>query len=128
MQLTFKAYNEVHRLQLPLFSCQPLLFSASVPYDNHGKVHRLVYMYICTQVRMLCMGVNFYLSCTVSISAIYFLTLTVEPNPYNLKVGSVVQYGNPVEYGEIKWMGHLPGEEGLYAGVEMVRHLVNVSV
>ena len=39
-----------------------------------------------------------------------------------------MQYGNPVEYGVIKWIGHLPNEEGLYAGVEMVRHFVSVCM
>lgn len=39
----------------------------------------------------------------------------------NLKVGSTVQYGRPLKYGVIKWIGKLPGKENeLYAGVEMV--------
>ena len=42
-------------------------------------------------------------------------------NQYNLKVGSVIQYGNPPQCGVIKWIGHLPNEEiVMYAGVEMV--------
>ena len=41
-------------------------------------------------------------------------------NQYNLKVGSVIQYGNPPRYGVIKWIGHLPDEIVMYAGVEMV--------
>ena len=51
----------------------------------------------------------------------------VEPNPYNLKIGSVIEYSKPVQYGVIKWMGRLHGEEGLHAGVEMVRYRCTVS-
>ena len=44
-------------------------------------------------------------------------------NQYNLKVGSDIQYGNPLRYGVIKWIGHLPNEEIImYAGVEMVMY------
>ena len=38
-----------------------------------------------------------------------------------------MQFGNPVEYGVIKWIGYLPNK-GLYAGVEMVRHFVSVCM
>ena len=49
-------------------------------------------------------------------------SVQLDQNPYKLKVGSTVQYGKPVEYGVIKWMGMLPGrEDAHYAGVEMVR-------
>ena len=46
----------------------------------------------------------------------------VDTNPYNLEVGSVIQYGEPVQCGVIKWIGNLPDETDLFAGVEMVRH------
>lgn len=42
-------------------------------------------------------------------------------NPYKLSKGSLIQCGNPPEYGEVKWIGILPGRENIYyAGVEMV--------
>lgn len=42
-------------------------------------------------------------------------------NPHNLELGSMIQYGNPLRYGVIKWVGHLPGPTtSLVAGVEMV--------
>ena len=42
-------------------------------------------------------------------------------NPYNLKVGSLIQFGNPPCYGVIKWIGTLPETEHvLMAGVEVV--------
>ena len=34
----------------------------------------------------------------------------------------------PIQYGVIKWIGLLPGEQGLHAGVEMVRHTYAVVV
>ena len=46
----------------------------------------------------------------------------VDTNPYNLEVGSVIQYGGPEQCGVIKWLGKLPDQEEIYAGVEMVRH------
>ena len=46
----------------------------------------------------------------------------VDTNPDNLEVGSVIQYGEPVQCGVIKWIGNLPDETDLFAGVEMVRH------
>ena len=42
-------------------------------------------------------------------------------NPFKFEVGSTVQYGEPAQYGVIKWMGMLPGRDVLYAGLEMVR-------
>ena len=45
----------------------------------------------------------------------------VDTNPYDLEVGSVIQYGEPVCCGVIKWIGNLPDETGMFAGVEMVR-------
>ena len=45
-----------------------------------------------------------------------------DPNPYELVVGSKVQYGSPLQYGVIKWIGTL--EEQLYAGVEMVSYII----
>ena len=44
----------------------------------------------------------------------------VDINPHNLEVGSVVHYGEPPQCGVIKWIGHFPNEEGIYAGLEMV--------
>ena len=41
-------------------------------------------------------------------------------NPYNLKVGSLILYGNPSHSGKIKWIGHLPEVNASVAGVEMV--------
>ena len=41
-------------------------------------------------------------------------------NPYNLKVGSLILYGNPPHSGVIKWIGHLPEMNASVAGVEMV--------
>ena len=44
-------------------------------------------------------------------------------NPYKLEVGSIVQFGKPIEYGVIKWIGKLPGKDNvLYAGVETVSY------
>ena len=49
----------------------------------------------------------------------------LDQNPHNLEVNSAVQYGKPVEYGVIKWMGILPGKENIhFAGVEMVRYSI----
>ena len=42
----------------------------------------------------------------------------VGANPYNLEVGSVVQYES--QYGVIKWIGNLPDHTGTHAGLEMV--------
>ena len=48
-------------------------------------------------------------------------------NPYKLEVGFTVQYGNPPEYGVIKWIGKIPGREMiLYAGVEMVSYSITL--
>ena len=53
--------------------------------------------------------------------------LQLHQNPHKLEVGSTVQYGEPVEYGVVKWIGSLPGREKLlYAGVEMVSYSVNM--
>ena len=53
-----------------------------------------------------------------------------ELNPYNLKAGSIIhlQCDDTVEHGVIKWIGHLPGEKELYAGVKIVRNLVSSSM
>ena len=51
--------------------------------------------------------------------------LLVKQNPYKLEVGSIVEHRDLGEYGVIKWIGELPGEEKrLYAGVEMVSYSV----
>ena len=48
-------------------------------------------------------------------------TVKLNQNPYKLAEGSLIQYGNPPEYGVVKWTGILPGRENIYyAGVEMV--------
>ena len=47
-----------------------------------------------------------------------------QTNPYNLEVGSLIQYGNPPLSGTIKWLGCIPEIQGLSAGVEMVRLFV----
>ena len=49
-------------------------------------------------------------------------TQLVDTNPYSLGIGSVIQYGEPDQCGIIKWMGNLPNETEVYAGLEMVRH------
>ena len=46
----------------------------------------------------------------------------VDTNPYNLKVGSVIQYDEPAQYGVIKWIGKPPGQAQIFAGLEMVKH------
>jgi len=43
-----------------------------------------------------------------------------EDNPHNLEVGSLVQFGSPPCYGEIKWMGSLPNVDHTMGGVEVV--------
>lgn len=46
-------------------------------------------------------------------------------NPYNLKIGSVIQYESPSKCGVIKWIGYLHDDETeMYAGVEMVRNFM----
>ena len=52
----------------------------------------------------------------------------IDPNPYNLKVGSFIQYGEPAQYGVIKWIGNIPDEADVCAGVEMVRHVLLIFV
>ena len=49
----------------------------------------------------------------------------IDTNPPNLKVESVIQYGEPAQCGVIKWIGSLPGETEVYAGVEMVINHLN---
>lgn len=44
-------------------------------------------------------------------------------NPYDLKVGTMIQFGVPPCYGEIKWIGTLPNFQRLMAGVELVGYL-----
>ena len=41
-------------------------------------------------------------------------------NPHNLKLGTMVQFGNPPCYGVIKWIGSLPDTNCVMAGVELV--------
>ena len=56
-------------------------------------------------------------------------TAQLNQNPYKLEVGSTIEYGKPVEYGVIKWIGMLPGRESvLYAGVEMVSDIETLYV
>ena len=45
-------------------------------------------------------------------------------NPYNLVVGSAVEYLNTGQYGVIKWIGTLERSKGTFAGVEMVRDII----
>ena len=48
-------------------------------------------------------------------------------NPYKLELGSTVEFGKSAEYGVIKWIGRLPGIEGiLYAGVEAVSYSISI--
>ena len=46
----------------------------------------------------------------------------IDTNSCNLKIGSVIEYGMPVRYGVIKWIGKLPDQAQISAGVEMVSH------
>ena len=46
----------------------------------------------------------------------------------NLAVGSAVQCINKEQYGVIRWIGTLPGDKATYAGVEMVRHLIELRI
>ena len=50
-------------------------------------------------------------------------SVKLHQNPYKLEIESTVQYGEPPQYGVIKWIGVLPGRENLYAGVEMVSYI-----
>ena len=44
-------------------------------------------------------------------------------NPYNLKIGSTIQYGTASKCGVIKWIGYLHDDKTVvYAGVEMVKY------
>ena len=44
-------------------------------------------------------------------------------NPYNLKIGSTIQYCTASKCGVIKWIGYLHNDETVvYAGVEMVKY------
>lgn len=49
-------------------------------------------------------------------------------NPHNLKVGTMIQYGNPPCYGVIKWMGSLLDTECIMAGVELVSCTCTVAL
>lgn len=50
-------------------------------------------------------------------------SVKLNQNPYKLSKGSLIQCGNPPEYGVVKWIGILPGRESThYAGVEMVNN------
>ena len=49
-------------------------------------------------------------------------TQLVDANSCNLKIGSVIKYGMPIQYGVIKWIGKLPDQADIFAGVEMVSH------
>ena len=44
----------------------------------------------------------------------------VDTSLYNLEVGSVIQFGEPPRYGVIKWIGNLPDQAEVSAGLEMV--------
>ena len=50
----------------------------------------------------------------------------IDANPYNLEVGSAVQYGKPAQCGIIKWMGNLSNEAEVLAEVEMVSITTNI--
>lgn len=41
-------------------------------------------------------------------------------NPYNLGVGSAVEFLDLEQYGVIKWIGNIPGSKEIFAGLEMV--------
>ena len=44
-------------------------------------------------------------------------------NPYNLEVGSLVHFGDPLKCGVIKWIGIIPGfGEVVQAGLKMVSY------
>ena len=44
----------------------------------------------------------------------------VDTSLYNLEVGSLIQYGEPPQCGVIKWIGNLPNQTEVTAGLEMV--------
>ena len=48
----------------------------------------------------------------------------VDRNLYNLVIGSVMQYGEPVQCGVIKWIGNLPNKTHVFAKVEVVRNSI----
>ena len=49
-------------------------------------------------------------------------------NPYNFTLGCTVQYGKPIKYGVIKWIGKLPKDQKtVYAGLVLVR-LNNIHI
>ena len=55
---------------------------------------------------------------------------SADTNSHNFKIGSDIKYGDPVQHGVIKWIGKLPDQTEISAGVEMVSHgmfTVNVS-
>ena len=55
---------------------------------------------------------------------------SADTNSHDFKIGSVIKYGDPVQHGVIKWIGKLPDQTEISAGVEMVSHrmfTVNVS-
>ena len=49
-------------------------------------------------------------------------------NPHNLGVGSMILYGNPSRSGVIKWIGNPNGVNALFAGIEMVNILDDISI
>lgn len=46
-----------------------------------------------------------------------------DQNPYNLEIGSMIQFSNPPHYGVVKWIGYLrdTSKNSKIAGVEMVK-------
>jgi len=57
-----------------------------------------------------------------------FAVSRLQPNPYNLEIGSIIQYGEPPQCGVIKWIGNLPDQTEVIAGVEMVRKFYSIYV
>ena len=47
-------------------------------------------------------------------------------NPYNLVIGSAVQYFG--QYGVVRWIGMVPGDRKVYAKVEMLINLYYIIV
>ena len=60
-------------------------------------------------------------SLTSGHSSLPSLSTQNNQNPHKLEVGSAIQYGDPPQYGVIKWIGVLPNyKEVMYAGLDMV--------
>ena len=74
----------------------------------HGIHCSVSYNYVCMYICMFILWLLFAFS-------------PESHNPYNLEVGSAVQYMDFNQYGVIKWIGTISDSRDVYAGIEMVR-------